>query len=496
MVSDPHSSLDSQMVRKATHAVAWNYASFFLGKVLLFISIAVLARLLTPDEVGVVALAMVAINYFAVVQDLGLGAALIQRRDSIEEAADTVFTLNLICAVLITVLVFLTAPFVAQYFDEEIITPVLRWLGLTFIIHAFGSIHTVLLRRELDFRKKIIPDLGQSIVKGIVSISLALSGAGVWSLVYGQLVGSTAFVVLAWIVNPWRPRLRLNTPLLRPMLRYGLSVLVGDSLSTAIDNLDYVIVGRMFGQAVLGIYSYAYRLPELLIINNLWVMSAVIFPAYSSFQNNLSDMRRAFLGTVRFIQLLALPICLGLIIAADPLIRVAFGKQWLDVIPVARILAMYALVLSIGYHAGGVYKAIGRPDISVKLSVLTLFILAPCLLIGAQYGLTGVALGHLTAVIIRTFIRLYVAQRLIHCSFRDVLAAIRPAAQSAIGLLLCALPVLLLAQDWPVLIQLLLVTAAGATGYLGALWIFERETILKVAQMIGVSRLKKISAAA
>jgi O-antigen ligase len=245
MALDANAPSEKDIARKATRAMVWNYLSFVLGKVLLFISISILARLLSPREVGIVALATVAINYFTVLQDLGLGAALIQRRDRIEEAADTVFAMNLICSVIITAGIFFSAPFVADYFDEPTVSPVLRWLGLTFIINAFGSIHTVLLKRELNFHKKIIPDLGQSLIKGIVSIGLALSGAGVWSLVYGQIAGSMAFVILAWIVNPWRPRFRLNLKLLRPPLSYGLSVLVGDSLSAAIDNLDYVIVRRV-----------------------------------------------------------------------------------------------------------------------------------------------------------------------------------------------------------------------------------------------------------
>ena len=496
MASDMNAASTNNIADKATRAVMWNYLSFFFGKVLVFISIGILARLLTPKEVGIVALATVAINYFTIVQDLGLGAALIQRRDQIEEAADTVFVLNLICAVLITIAVFFSAPIAAEYFDEEMVSPVLRWLGLTFIINAFGSIHTVLLKRELDFRTKIVPDLGRSIVKGVISIGLALSGAGVWSLVYGQIAGALAFVVLAWIVNPWRPRFRLNMKLLRSLLSYGISVLMGDSLSAAIDNLDYIIVGRVFGQTALGIYSYAYRLPSLLIINNLWVIASVIFPMFSSFQNDLDAMRRVFLTTIQFIQLLVLPICLGLVIAADPLVRVAFGDAWLDTIPIVRVLAVYALVLSIGFHAGDVYKAIGRPDISVKLSILTLVILAPCLLIGAQYDLIGIAFGHLVAVSIRTAIRLVIAHRLIGISFRNILTELRPAVQSSVALVLCALPTLVLTESWPALPRLLTITVAGSSGYLGALWLFERETVMNIVHTIGISKLKRSSSAA
>jgi O-antigen/teichoic acid export membrane protein len=496
MTTETNTAPDSNIniARKATSAIIWNYLSFFLGKVLVFITIAILARLLTPKEVGIVALAMIAINYFTVVQDLGLGAALIQRTDRVEEAAHTVFTLNLIFGAFVTAVVFLLAPLLASYFREDMVTPILRWLGLSFIINAFGVTHTIRLRRQLDFRSKIIPDLGRSIAKGVFSISLALGGYGVWSLVYGQLVGTIVFVFLAWWVVPWRPKLQIHMDIARPMLRYGFSVLIGDSISDAIDNLDYFIVGRVFGNVALGIYSYAYRLPELLIINNLWVMSSVMFPTYATFQNNYDDLRKAFLGTILFLEILVTPICLGLVIAADPLVRVAFGNQWLETIPVIRILAIYALVLSVGYHAGGVYKAIGRPDIPIKLSIITLIILFPCLLIGSNYGLIGVAVGHVVAVAIRATLRLIVARRLIHVSYMDILLQLKPAAQSGLGLVVLALPTLYLCHSLPALLQLLVISLSGAVGYMGTLWLFERETIMKIIQLVGAKRLKQAPA--
>lgn len=475
---------------KATRALGWNYFAFIIGKVLVFVTIAILARVLTPEEIGIVALAMVAINYFTVIQNLGLGAAVIQYPGDIEDIADTVFTVNLLFGCLASIALFFLAPVVAGYFNEPLITPILQWLGLTFIFDSLGRIHTILLQRELDFRKKMIPDLAQSLVKGISSIGLALTGFGLWSLVIGQLLGFVAFVIFAWWVVQWLPRLTIDIKVLKPILRYGISVLAGDTLSASIDNLDYFIIGRVFGNAVLGIYSYAYRLPALLVINNLWVISGVIFPVYATVQTDMSRLSHAFRSTVRYLEIIVLPICLGLIIAADPIVKVVLGNQWLEVIPIIRVLSVYTFLLSVGYHAGGIYKAIGRPDISVKLSILTFVILIPCLLIGAQFGLIGVAFGHVVAVTLRTTIRLLVVNRYVPVSIWDIISEIQPAFYGGIALVSLALPVLYITQNLPSLVQLILVALAGAFGYLAVLWYIERNLFEMVLGKIGIRKFK------
>ncbi|MEM7115598.1 MAG: oligosaccharide flippase family protein [Chloroflexota bacterium] len=208
---------EQQLAKKAASGVFWNYLSFGLGKGLVLITTAVLARLLTPEQFGIVGFATLAVSYLAVLKDLGLGAALIQRQDRIDEAADTVFTLNLLLGLILSAITIAAAPLVAVYFSEPQVTPILRVLGFTFVFNALGAIHIVRLQRRLDFRQKAIPDIGRSLAKGLISIGLALTGFGVWALVIGQLAGVVAGVVLAWIMLPWRPNLRFGSDLARQM---------------------------------------------------------------------------------------------------------------------------------------------------------------------------------------------------------------------------------------------------------------------------------------
>ena len=302
---------------RAARAVMWNYASFASGKVLVLATLAVLARLLTPSEFGIVGFAILALAYLAVLKDLGLGGALIQRKDDTEEAAQTVYALNLLLGIVLTAGTILAAPAVASFFDEPLVAPILRVLSLTFLIEPLGSVHLVLLQRNLDFRRKLLPDVGRAVVKGAVSITCAVLGLGVWALVWGQLAGVAASAILVRLVVPWTPRFVIHRRLVRPMLGFGMPLVVNNVQHAVWVNLDYVVVGRFLGDTALGVYTLAYRLPELLIQSVWRVVAGAAFPFFSSIQDRPDLLRKGFLKTIRYTQLLVVPLALGLLITAE-----------------------------------------------------------------------------------------------------------------------------------------------------------------------------------
>ncbi|HEX2997348.1 MAG TPA: oligosaccharide flippase family protein, partial [Anaerolineales bacterium] len=181
-----------QITRKTAWGFIWNFSAYFLGKLVVLITTSILARILAKNDFGLVAVAVVAINYLSVLKDLGLGAALIQRKGDVKEAVDTVFTINMFIGLILSIAAILIAPWVAVYFKDPQVAPILRWMGVSFVINALGSIHTNWLVRDLDYRRKLIPDLGGALTKGMVSIGMAYLGYGVWSLVFGQIAGAVA----------------------------------------------------------------------------------------------------------------------------------------------------------------------------------------------------------------------------------------------------------------------------------------------------------------
>lgn len=473
------------IARKVTRGVGWNYLSYGLSKTISLVTVSVLAHLLTPDYFGIVALATLAIEYLSVLNDFGLATALIHRRENLEEASNVVFTLNLIVSVSLSLITAFLAPQAAVFFHEPNLTPILRWLGLSFTINALGSVHKARLERDMHFGRKIVPELGNTIVKGVISILLATQGYGAWSLVYGQLSGLAVSVLLLWVVIPWMPRLTVISNIAGQLFRYGISIMGDRALTIFGDSFDYFLIGRFFDSATLGIYTLAYRLPELLVITTLTVLAGVIFPAFSSIQNQLETLRRSYLTTIRYVQLLVTPMCLGMIVAADPIIRVAFGEQWLEAIPLMQILSLYTLVLSIGYHVGDVYKAIGRPDILIKLSVPIFIIRVIALWIGAQYSLIGVALGHLAATVVELILRTIIAIRVVKVSLVDIIRQMTAFIGGA-ALLALTLPTLYLTSGMNPLPRLIAVGTAGVIGYTGMIWLIERNSVINALKMIGI----------
>jgi PST family polysaccharide transporter len=373
----------------------------------------------------------------------------------------------------------------ADFFREPQLTPVLRWLGLTFLFKSIGSVHNVLLERELDFKKKTTAELTSSIIKAVISIGMAIAGFGVWSLVIGQLTGIAITSALLWYMVPWRPNLSWDSSVARELFSYGFSIMGVNSLTAWEDNFDYLVIGRIFNTTALGIYTIAYRLPETLVLNTMWAMTAVLFPAFSALQDEKETLKKSFLSTVRYVETLVVPICLGMIIAADPIIRVAFGEEWVEAIPILQVISLYTLVISIGFHAGDVYKAIGRPDILLKLSLVFFPIRLLLLWIGAQYSLIGVAFGHLTVELIAVLVNFFVIKKMIGISFIELIAELKAFLGGAL-LAAFAIPVLILSKGQAPLIRLIATALAGGAGYLSYLWFSERELIIRAFDMLGI----------
>lgn len=477
---DTMHSTGGPLARVTARAVAWNYLAWFLSKALVLATTAALARLLTPDDFGVVGFATVAVAYLAVVRDLGLGGALIHRRDDVEEAADTVFSINLALGAALSLLTALMAPWVAGYFGEPRITPLLRTLGLTFVIQSLGTTHLVRLQRDLAFSRKLVPDVGQAAVRMIVSIGAAAGGLGVWALVAGQLAGTAASSILAWVVVPWRPRLRVTRRLVGPLARYGAPLLGVDVVHTVAGNLDYLIVGKALGAAALGLYTLAYRLPELLLLGAVTVLSRVFFPALASVQGDLDRLRSGFFASIRYVQMLVVPVGLGLVVAADPIVRVLLGPEWLEVVPVVRILAAFALLSSSMVADGDVYKAMGRPDILARIAAVKLTLLVPALLLGVRHGLVGVATAHLATTAVVKSLRGVVVARMLHIRPAELAGQFVPSLAAGGVMTVAVAPTLLATTGLPAAVRLAAAVAAGALSYVGALVALERPALRRL----------------
>ncbi|HET8599492.1 MAG TPA: lipopolysaccharide biosynthesis protein [Segeticoccus sp.] len=429
--------------RRTFGGVVWSYATFVSGKGAAVLTTVVLARLLTPSDFGLVAVGLLCINYLDRVKDLGIGSALIHTRDESRRTLGTGITVTFVSTTALSLLAFAAAPLAADFFHNDDVTGVVRALAVAYFVSGLGIVPDSRLRRSLDFRRRTIPEVSGALVKGGVSIALAVAGFGAWSLVWGQVAGTAVVSVLDWWLAGIRPFLAWDGTSARDLLRYGLPLMAVAVLGVVVDNLDYLVVGRRMGERELGLYTLAYRVPELLVLNFLVVVSMVLFPSLSALQHDRPAMRRAYLDALRHVTLVTLP--LGVVVAglAPETITVLFGPRWEAAIVPAQLLAIATLLYSISFHAGDVYKAIGRPGILNTVGILKVAGFAPVLWWAAGHSLVAVAATTVLLQLLFTGLKLGIAGHVLDIAPAQWFSTLRPA-------LVCGglLAVLLVGMRW------------------------------------------------
>lgn len=460
---------------------AWNYSAFALGKALVFLSTILLARLLAPQDFGLVALGMLVVTFLETLGDLGVGPALIYRAEDPERTGSVAFGINVVVGVLLTAIAFLGAPLAGDFFDEPRLVPVVRALAVCFLLTALRNVHESRLRKELAFRRRFIPEIGRTVAKGATSVLMAWLGFGVWSLVWGQIAGSLTAVVLYWSAAQWRPRLVFDLTIVRALLSYGGQIVLLKIVATVLSNVDYLIIGRRLDAVALGFYVMAFRVPELLIVSLCNVVSHTLFPAYAKLQSDASALREGFLTTLRYVALVTVPIGIGTAIVAPDFVNLVYTSRWAPTIPVMQVLALYSVFLSLSFNAGDVYKAIGRPSILSYLGGLRLLVTVPVLWVAASHGIFAVAVGQAVTALAFTVLSLGIACRVLAIRWRDAAAAVRPALLSTSVM---AVGTLALAAVLPSAARLGILILTGATIYASTLWLTERHTVQQAIKLI------------
>ncbi|MBT3390741.1 MAG: lipopolysaccharide biosynthesis protein [Chloroflexi bacterium] len=447
--------------KKAIQGTFWSYLSFIIGKLLSFATTIILARLLLPEEFGLVGYATVVIDYLDVLNTLGMGTAIISRKDRIEEASNIAFYSSTILSIVLYLLAWVAAPFAAAYFSEPAVTPLLRVIALTLPIYALGAIPGAHIQKNLRFKIKIIPDFSRSFSKGLVSVVLAWAGFGVWSLIWGQIVSAFIVVILNWILGKWRPTRVFDRQVSKEMLTFGGHIVAIGFIGVLLNNVDYLIVGRVLGAAALGYYTLAYRMPELVIRTINLGVDRVAHPILSTLQWDQEQLRSVYRNYLRYTSLAILPAGVGLAILSAPIIRIFYSSEWLASIPVMRWIAIAVMVGALGHIPGVLYKAINRPDILNKLALIKLPLTIAILWYGSRWGIVGVALGHVLLAFIKVTLDTVVAGRFVNFGLWQVFKTISPAFWGAIIMGAAILPLHLIPNfsDIPKLITAIILGA-------------------------------------
>jgi len=417
--------------KQVGRGVMWSYLTFVIGKMMVFVSTVILARILTPADFGLVGLASVLAGYLGTLHTFGVGEAFIQSKFGSEESANATFVLSVASGILLFLVSVLITPLVVLFFREPRIQLIFPVLAFTYVLTGLTTIHDALLVKQLKFQQRLLPTFVQYISKGITSITLALMGFGAWAIVWGVIVGTVAKSIALVFVSPWKPTRAWDPKVTREIFGFGKYMVLQNVFGALEDNIDYMIVGRQLGVTDLGLYTLGYRAPELAIISLPSVISNVAYPAYAKLQDEISELQRSVRKTVQLISWVAIPAGVGLAMLTPAFILTFYTAKWESAIPVMQLLSLYAMVYTLSYNFGDAYKAMGRPDILNKISVSTIVFTILALWVGAHYGIVGVAWAHLLRVIVLLALQVVVVKKVLGIPPMHILEGIFKALLSA-----------------------------------------------------------------
>ena len=365
----------------------------FLLRAVRYLALLILGGLLSPVEFGVFAALFVIIDGLALLQGFGIGQALIYRKSQTNEAADTSFILSLGIGVLLFVAAWFLAPVIARFYREEAMIPLFRAASALLVVHGFRLVPFRLFEKALDFRKKLVPTLAGSVAYFATAVTLALRGAGAWSLVGAEIASVLAETVAYWLVSPWRPTFNFSRRLAHEDLSFGWIVVGGSALIFAFRNVDRVVLSRLMGTHALGVYAFAYSLANLPATLFVRVLNTVLFPSYSALDDDREQQRSLFLRATSYMAAAGLLYTTGLVFFGRYFLLAMYDQKWIEAALPLSTLAFFALFRSLAALVGDLLVATGHPNTFRAIMALQLVLAAGGLYFGATMGgIAGVAL--------------------------------------------------------------------------------------------------------
>ena len=385
-----------------------------------------LARLLSPNDYGVIALITVFIALANVFVQSGFNTALIQKQNVDEEDFSSVFYVSLLVASILYMILFITAPLIANFYNIQKLINIIRVLSLTLFLGAFNSIQNAIVSRKMVFKKLFYSSLGAIIISGIIGIVLAYRGFGVWTLVYQQLINQFSICLILWFTVRWRPRFLFSLKRIKELFSFGGKLLLSALLDTGYREMTNLIVGKIYTPAMLGYYNRGNQFPNLIVSNLNGSIQSVLFPVLASVQDDkrrIKDITRRAIVTSSYI---VFPAMMSLIVIAEPMIRLILTEKWLPCVPYLRLFCLVYALWPIHTANLQAINAIGRSDIFLKLEIIKKVLGVCIIIVTSRYSPLMMALGMVGSGVISSFINSYPNKKLLNYSYFEQMKDILP----------------------------------------------------------------------
>ncbi|MEJ5364731.1 MAG: lipopolysaccharide biosynthesis protein [Desulfosoma sp.] len=416
---------ESDIARKIISGASWLFALKLSTRGIGFVSTLILARFLTPADFGVLGIAMLSISLLQTLSQTGFEGALIHKKGDISEFLDSAWVISVVRGLVLTSILFFSAPFVASFFGSPQAGAILKVLAFVPFLEGLNNVGLVFFKKEMDFKKLFIFELCGQVVHVLVAVPLALVYPNVWALVVAMIASRAAMLFISYKMHPYRPSIRINWKMANELFAFGKWLLGSQIVLYFINQGDNLFVGKILGTVALGFYAMAYKISFLAVTEVTFVISKVMFPAYSQLQDNRNGLQKAYLGMLTVLAFVSMPLSGMIFLLAEDFVSIVLGAKWLPIYPIIQVFAFSAMLRSVSSTTGALFQGIGRPDITAKLVSIRLAIIALLIYpLTVLWGMVGTALAILVSSAVVDPVALTLGSRLIALDMKAFLSAL------------------------------------------------------------------------
>lgn len=411
------SDLKSQTIK----GVFWSFIEKFGSQFILLISQIVLARLLEPEDFGLLGMIAIFIAISQAFIDSGFDNALIQKKNPTQVDFSTVFFFNISIASVLYLILFLAAPLIADFFRSPHLLNLTRVVCLILIINSFGLIQFVKFKIDMDFRTIAQVVVIANLFSAVIGISMALTNFGVWALA-GQILSMYFFrTLLFWFKSSWKPSFVFSIQSFKGLFNFGSKLLLSGLINQTFENIYLLVIGRMFSATALGFYDQARKFQQVPVATLAQVVGNVTFPAFSKIQDENERLRIGFSKLIKLLVFINFPLMIGLAVMADPLLIVILGAKWQPTVPYFQLLCVAGMIYTVHTSNLNILKVKGRSDLFLYLEIIKKGIVVIAIAVGLQWGIIGLILGQIFTSFVSFFINAFFTGKLISYTISDQL---------------------------------------------------------------------------
>jgi O-antigen/teichoic acid export membrane protein len=481
--------LTEDIQKRAIQSVKWDYLVLILPRILAPFTTIVLARFLLPDDYGIVGISTLIVALAGVLRDFGIREVVIQRRDFVPEATNAAFWLSSGVAIIMAIGIFFSAPFLASFFNDLRVIPVLKVQCWQLIVMALGGVQSSLLQREFKFKLFAGIAVVPSLMPLVIAVPLAVQGLGYWSIIIAQLIGESLRTVLLWWKVSWRPSFQFNNTVTREVLNFGGMITIGVLGAWGLSHGANLAIGRFGTTADLGIFSMGYSLVfSLLGVIAAPFTSTVSYSALSRLSESKEDLQRIFLKISKLFALVIFPASVGFSLVGPLVVSIAFNESWKTLGPVISILALMGPAF-LSSTTRMVYSAIGRPDIGTKITLFCSPIVILIYVFCAQTGLLWFCWGRVLVALVLWLPDFFVISSLTGIRPINYWRHVKRPIFATIGMAISIMPFVLLLPfpsqktNWNIGF-LVFVISIGCVSYFSLMWCFDKNAIFSFLKLL------------